>query len=542
MPESPQTTTALLSALDASRLDPTQRLQLYRAILPLLLPLPQSSLLPTLPSLLPHLLASRYYGAEVQRWPSHKMWRDFVGHLETLPTFTNLEPLKGDVTPSPFQLAVQAGLALVKDPGGTTGSPSHGTAVAAAVSPSAAAAMASGAEGSSKLGRHLLSMYAPQLGEAFISQLASASTAVHACIEHWQGEPVDQAGILALHAAILDAEAWVHVSSEFAVKALAESVAPFASGMLTACKPLQWVQAGLVSPAQAPQHPQKALAPWIPPYATPHTALANLSDSAIVCCGKILSSFPTALTQGDFQAFVNDWVGALGDAAYESSQRPFREHCAMATGLALAVASPREFSLELSKGVCEEVERRLSCWSSAGSALPPPSFFVQEMEGGLFLMRELAAVAPELASPLIPLIATLATRALEVCLGVSGGDESEGHYRLLESLWRCVGDVSKGVGRLETKRHLDALLTPLSDTAALPSPSIPPPPPPPGGGLGGVEGGGGERVKAMAKAQLCRAARLSAQECAQTLAVVVGKSIFTARLGPSQAHLARMDG
>lgn len=539
MSESPQTITALLSALNASRLDPSQRLQLYKAILPLLLPLPESSLLPTLPSLLPHLLASRYYGAEVQRWPSHKMWRDFVGHLEILQTFTNLEPLKGDFSLSPFLLAVQAGLALVKDPGGS-GSPSRGTEVAAAVSPSAAAAMASGAEGSSKLGRHLLSMYAP--GEAFISQLASASTAVHACIEHWQGDPADQAGILALHAAILDAEAWVHVSAEFAVKALAESVAPFASGMLTACKPLQWVQAGLVSPSQAPQHPQKAPAPWIPPYATPHTALANLSDSAIVCCGKILSSFPTALTQGDFKAFVNDWVGALGDATYESSQRPFREHCAMATGLALAVASPREFSLELSKGVCEEVERRLSCWSPPESAHPPPSFFVQEMEGGLFFMRELAAVAPELASPLIPLIATLATRALEVCIGVSGGDESEGHYRLLESLWRCVGDVSKGVGRLETKRHLDTLLTPLSDTAALPSPPIPSPPPP-GGGLGGVGVGGGERVKAMAKAQLCRAARLSALECAQTLAVVVGKSIFTARLGPSQAHLApRMDG
>jgi hypothetical protein len=518
---------SLLSLLDSSRLDPSQRLQAYKAIVPLLQSLPESSLVTSLPSFLPHLLVSRYYGPEVQRWPSHKAWRDFVGYLEALPAFANLEAPAEDARspPSPLLLAVQAGMALVKDPGGGSIS-SRGSAP---VSPSAAAAMAPGAEGSSRLGRHLLSLHAAHLGETFTSHLASASATVHDCIEHWQRDPADQAGILALHAAVLDAEAMVNVSAEFAVKAHPASAAPYALGVLHACKPLQWVQAGLASQGP-PQQPQRAPAPWIPPYATPHSALANLSDSAIVCCGKVLSTFHSSLPLGELEACVGEWVGALGDSAYESCQRPFREHCAMATGFALAVhASPHE----LAKGVCVEVERRLS---SAGIASPLPPFFVQEMEGGLFLMRELAAVVPELASPLIPLLSSLAARSIEVCTGGGGCDESEGHFRLLESLWRCMGDVSKGVGRLETKRHLDALLPPLSDTATLASPSIPPLSP-------SLGGGGMERVKAMGKAQLCRAARLSAMECAQVLAVVVGKSIFSARLSPSQGHLApRLDG
>ena len=183
-----------------------------------------------------------------------------------------------------------------------------------------------------------------------------------------------------------------------------------------------------------------------------------------------------------------------------------------------------------------------------GSGGAPATAF--EVEGGLFLLRELCAAFPDAAAALLPDACLLAERlaaqarlappsvlpapanaaaglvpaAAAAAAAAAAVEADERQLVLLECLWRVLVEAVKSLGRAHVKRHLEMVLAPLAACVAL------------GGGAAGrssssSSSGGG------ARGHLLFAASRAALDCAQALADCVGRPVFAARVAAEHQHL-----
>jgi len=245
----------------------------------------------------------------------------------------------------------------------------------------------------------------------------------------------------------------------------------------------------------------------------------------------MLSTFPDEFTEEELSRAVVEWVDS--DMIFHRwEDRPLREHVAFSTGFVIAT-SPQHLQARLAPGLSRVIQTRLGGQRLSLEAVlhifgaerygeahfSTAACTVMEVEGALYFLRELSAVDPQAASPLIPCLCTLAQKSLDVhreSIINSLPSISELHaLPLLQILWRCTPDIARSLGKLETRKHLELLLPPLYATASLPTPSVPLQCDKPY-----------DRSVAIRLAQEVRDARATAFDCAATLSSLLGKEVF----------------
>mmetsp|Transcript_14135 Transcript_14135/g.18330 ORF Transcript_14135/g.18330 Transcript_14135/m.18330 type:complete len:751 (-) Transcript_14135:151-2403(-) len=123
-------------------------------------------------------------------------------------------------------------------------------------------------------------------------------------------------------------------------------------------------------------------------------------------------------------------------------------------------------------------------------------------DGGIYLLRELAAVKPEEAEKFLPVLAEIATFISK------NSDNVEDFYNLQETLWKQLIPISKSLGKRPFKRYIELFLKPMILA-----------------------------LECERKNQLCAHA---AAQCIEQLELFLGKSIFRGRIAQLDVDAQRL--